>query len=142
MQWIASHCGVVRNEAVDKLAAKALDRYNKEIMQRSHGKSPIFFQSIIAEAKFQLTQLYKEKMCTNNHRFDVCGPNASDLKFSYTLSRADEVLLSRLRVGECIEMGTFRARLNIGNSSLCRWCDFCEETIIHVYSAYTSPTII
>ena len=142
LQWIASHCGVVRNEAVDKLAAKALDRYNKEIMQRSHGKSPIFFQSIIAEAKFQLTQLYKEKLCTNNHRFNVCGPNASDLKFSYTLSRADEVLLSRLRVGECIEMGTFRARLNIGNSSLCRWCNSYEETVIHVYSDCTSPSII
>ena len=58
------------------------------------------------------------------------------------LSRAKQVTLARLRTGESLLMGRFRARLKMDDDSLCRCCRNAEETLKHIFDDCLSPLVL
>ena len=131
VQWVAAHCGVDRNEEVDKYAETEFTR----IGTVNQHTEPISLNQIKATVKNKLKHRYLNNLKTSRHRYEICGNNFSDLKSSSNLSRSDETRLAQLRTGECHRMGKFRERINL--NKFCRWCDTngtVLETVNHVYN--------
>jgi ribonuclease HI len=135
-QFVYSHCGIIRNEMVDKEANDALDLN----MDNQH-EGTIPLAAVKAAIKSGVRNLWKKNLDVNSCRFTCAGDKYSDIRTSSQYSRADEVLLSQLRSGECRFMGKFRIRLGIGDP-LCRWCKEVNESIYHVYSECISSVIL
>ena len=55
-------------------------------------------------------------------RTALCGKTPTPLRTMATWSRADGSLFSRSRTGTLPELGTYRLRLGITSSLVCRWC--------------------
>ena len=55
-------------------------------------------------------------------RTALCGKTPAPLRTMATWSRADGSLFSRSRTGTLPELGTYRLRLGITSSLVCRWC--------------------
>ena len=115
IQYVASHCGVSKNEAVDRLVDTALKKYCETKLGNDHKKAPIPLAAIKATAKQSLVNKYKSGLAMNSSHSTICNNKMSDLQLSSTLDRGDEVKLHRLRVGESLMMGKFRARLKLGS---------------------------
>ena len=142
IQYVAAHCGIPGNERADVLANEALQRYNATKMKAAFKKSAIPLGSVKSELKRAIKMEWKNSLNPDKPRYAICGDSYSDLKFSNTLSRQDEVLLHQLRVGECSKMGKFRTRVGIAATPLCRWCNNAEETVLHVFSDCLNLSVI
>jgi hypothetical protein len=101
IQYVAAHCGIPGNERADVLANEALQKYNTTKMKADFKKSAIPLGSVKSELKIAIKADWKNSLNPAKPRYAICGNSNSDLKFSDTLSRQDEVLLHQLRVGEC-----------------------------------------
>ena len=137
-QFVASHCGVTRNEAADKQAELALNRCS----DLDQSKIPIPMAAIKAVLKTGVKNKELESFDLDTYRGRICGSDCTDLRKSSLLSREDETLLHQLRTGECKWMGKFRNRLKIGDSTLCRWCGAVDETVEHVFNNCESVKVI
>jgi hypothetical protein len=120
IQYVAAHCGVPGNEITDVLANKALQKYNATNMKADFKKSAIPLGSVKSEFKRAIKADWKNSLNPTKPRYAICGDSYSDLKFSDTLPRQDEVLLHQLRVGECSKMGKFKTRVGTAATPLCR----------------------
>lgn len=140
-QFIYSHVGDVKGDAVDTNAKNAQEEYSKEIMSASHRKTGIPFTSLKAEVKRALKEKYYANVSSDTSRFLACENKITDLRFSSDIIRGDEVILNQLRVGECHLMGKYLSRINTDISPMCRWCNLVEETVSHVYSDCDSEGI-
>ena len=126
-QYVASHCGVRKNERVDRAAADAL-----VALRDTQIRASIPLVAIKSVFKRVLRDIFLENLNQHRHRFQVLGNKPTDLKLTCQLSRSDEVTLAQLRVDECILLGKYRyERLKIGRPE-CRWCNLVPETVKHV----------
>ena len=126
-QYVASHCGVQKNERVDRVAAEAL-----VALRDTQVRASIPLIAIKSVFKRVTREMFREQLNRNRHRFEILGDKPTDLKLSSQLSRNDEVTLAQLRVDECILLGKYRyERLKIGTPQ-CRWCNLVPETVKHV----------
>ena len=128
VQFVSSHCGVVRNELADKLAGEAMLKLSSKQKEAS-----IPIMAVKSMVKSGMRNVFQDNLNQDRHRYGLASSRFTDLRKSCKLSREDETLLSQLRTGESRMMGVLRSRLGIG-SELCRWCNIHKETIQHVYS--------
>ena len=136
VQFVSSHCGVVRNELADKLAGEALLKLSSK-----QKDAPIPMMAVKAMVKSGMRKHFQENLNSDRNRYRSSGEQFTNLIASSKLSRAEEVLLAQLRTGECRVMGVLRSRLGIGGVS-CRWCNNSIETVYHVYSECTDRNIL
>ena len=128
VQFVSSHCGVVRNELADKLAGEALSK-----LPLKQKDVPIPLMAVKAMVKLGMRNHFQENLNKERHRFKSFGNGFTDLITSNTFPREEEIMLAQLRTGESKVMGVLRSRLGIG-SEICRWCKISAETVEHVYS--------
>ena len=127
-----SHCGVVKNEMVDRAADHALS-----LMESKHQqKAAINMDAVKAELKSGLMEGWKRSLDQNAVRFRLGGKcSFSDQKASATLTKHDETLLMQLRTGECRFLGGFRHLLFKDRwDGSCRWCKCEKESVDHIFN--------
>ena len=131
-QFVYSHCGVVKNEMVDRAADHALSSMESKHQQ----KAAIHMDAVKAELKSGLMEGWKSSLDQNTVRFRLGGKSSfSDHKTSATLTRRDETLLMQLRTGECRLLGGFRHLLFKDRwDGCCRWCKCEKETVDHIFN--------
>ena len=126
-QFVFSHCGLERNEAVDKLATAQM----KTVHSRS---APISFMSVKAAVRSRLRRLWRDSLNVaghhyqSTHRCAIMGTDPTDTK---DLDRKKACLYRQLLVGECHKVGKLRDRLGLGVD--CRWCGVAPETVLHLF---------
>jgi hypothetical protein len=137
-QFTASHCGIERNEMADLEADRALEKCAME-----QSKTAIPLAAIKAKIKRHCKTNWLNQLDHNNARYTAAGPRPTNLtKLCKELTRADMVLSAQLRTGECKLMGRLRHRLADTCSSLCRWCNIVDETVIHVFVECSNPNLV
>lgn len=133
LQFIYSHCGILRNEEVDNLARNGHN--NVTIMEQNNiHLSLVQIKTGIKRIvkNYWLENIINNGHCyTNSERFKFCSNRWSNINLSVDVSRLKYVNGCRLRCGEIISAGKFRCRLT-GNS-ICRWCHNADETIYHIF---------
>ena len=131
-QFVYSHCGVVKNEMVDRAADHALSSMESKHQQ----KAAIHMDAVKAELKSGLMEGWKSSLDQNTVRFRLGGKTSfSDHKMSATLTRRDETLLMQLRTGDCRLLGGFRHLLFKDRwDGCCRWCKCEKETVDHIFN--------
>ena len=127
-QFVFSHCGVVRNEFVDMLADEAM---KSSAIAFAQATCPLSMDAVKARVKSGLRASWLQRLPKDSHRAKFCEGFTSFKKLG-GLSRQEQVLLARLRVGELYDLGKLRGRL--GEEKACRFCGECEETVYHIFS--------
>jgi ribonuclease HI len=133
-QFVYSHCGVKRNEEVDREVARVLVE-----MKEMQNTAPIALMAVKAHVKMELRNSWKDKIEESSHRYQICKKAYSNIN-DKSLSRKEQVLLAQLRCGECNKVGKYLTRL--GKSlGVCRWCGDAEETVYHLYEKCSNSKI-
>jgi hypothetical protein len=131
MQFLYSHCGTPRNEAVDAYVDSCLpDLYSSQCL------APIPFAAIKAEVRRSSRAHYKEAL----------GPKyrTVDLKLMKgKLTRSEATLAARLRTGQHPKVGKMHWKyLKLCPGSMCRCCGLVEETIDHIYDECNAQVVV
>ena len=115
LQFVYSHCGVTRNEAVD-VAAKAA------VAQPHPGldTTPVWLTDLSRRVKARIRMQRKASLSLTTHRESIVPPIPQVL--SAVLPRDVAVRFARLRTGETLELGIFPRRMNVFQTMACRWC--------------------
>jgi hypothetical protein len=130
VQFVASHCGVQKNERVDEFADQMLE----ECKERQNEAS-IPLSTTRAWIKTGLTRLWKEGIDMTRFRAAaVAGKKPTTLKQYAEMDRRDAVVLAQLRTGQSRLMGPFRAKVLKLDPPKCRWCGGNEETVEHLFN--------
>jgi len=158
VQWIPAHCGVERNEAVDKYATSEFKRLKDQ--QHNGEISYASIKSVIAQRLKshwldEVKLLAKKAKSGLHHRAYVYkNPDTfTDLKITSSLKRADASFIAQLRVGHCRSIGAFYHKLNPPPADTnispahqlkknCRWCHHAEETVHHVFQLCKDVRIV
>lgn len=156
VQWVPSHCGVDRNEEVDKYATSEFKRLES---QQQNGR--ISYASVKAVIAHRLKSKWLDDVSAAakkpgtglHHRaYAYNKPNVfTDLKATSSLKRGDASFIAQLRVDHCRAIGSYWHKLNPNtNPSIppvqyrktsCRWCHQAEETVHHVFQLCKDPRI-
>ena len=134
-QFVFSHCGVRKNEAVDMKVAEVL----KENVHLQH-TAPIVLVAVKAHVKSELRKGWKGNINMETHRYKICKNAFSNIN-DRSLSRKEQTLLAQLRCGECYTIGIFKHRLE-NSVGLCRWCTNEEESVYHVYELCNNAKLV
>ena len=118
MQHVRSHCGILGNEIVDKLADAAADLKQSGV--------PLQPRDIAAAAKKILKDKNKANAnASNTKRQQLLGEEKpQNLKLTQNLPRHVERTLTQIRSGFHPQIGSFNRILN-NRPDACRWC--CPE---------------
>ena len=158
IQWIPSHCGIERNEAVDKYATSEFKRLKNQ--QHNGEISYASIKSVIAHRLkshwLSEVQQQAKKVGTGLHHraYAYKKPNTfTDLTVTSSLKRADASFIAQLRVGHCRSIGAFYHKLNPSPTDAnitpaqqlkknCRWCHQAQETVHHVFQLCKDVRIV
>ena len=124
-QFVSAHCGVSRNEKVDKKATRAAETLNQSV-------APMGMAGVRAYIKRRNNERWSANLQRNTHRAQLVGNTRTDIKKYAKLARQDQCLLSQFRVGESRHVGKFRSRIGITDDTRCRWCNNAEESPAHL----------
>ena len=113
LQFLYAHCGVLRNEAVDKAAALAR-------RERGLDRTPTWWKDRIRAVNRTLYGSRRDEA-------DLTTPRESVLGYKPTIHQSDaprgtSKRASCFRCGETVDLGIFRRRLKIDKALPCRWC--------------------
>ena len=140
-QWVPSHCGVTRNEKVDRNAKN----WMRDTPQHHHKQVPSSFESITSYYKEKLRINWCESLRLDTHRGPIAWKKFTNLK-DLGLNRRDAVFLAKLRTGSCRLLGkghAFTTQGFTGNpDQMCRWCYDALETVTHHFTTCTNHRII
>jgi ribonuclease HI len=134
-QYIAAHCGVIRNEAADNLATQLFPKItNKACMKnvplsidqiKCYTKKKFMDEFLFSVFNINITNYARSKR--SNVSFDF-----TNLHISKLVTRKEYVNWVRLRVDEHPLIGKLFARI-CGHEVQCRWCGLEEESVQHVF---------
>ena len=124
IQFVASHCGVMKNEMVDEVAGVASS------FGQNRAEIPIC--TPINRVRKQKREEWKTRLDKMTTRYEVLEDKEWNKKDSVNMKRADECLLSQLRCGQSRLIGSYRKKLGISDG-VCRWCGLADETVRHVF---------
>jgi ribonuclease HI len=140
-QFVPSHCGLEKNDAVDLAAGSAM----RKLMPLQH-EVEVSLEMVRAKVRRSSAEAWRQGLSKDTPRYRVCGHRPTRLldqgSKGGSLSRADMVRLARLRTGEAYEVGLFMGRLGMLAGGSCRWCGEREETVEHLYAECTAPGIL
>jgi len=130
IQWIPGHCGLARNESVDRYAEQC---FNTAAIQAVQQSQPIPLSGVVALLKCKARAAWLSRGCSEV-RTRLIGPVVPSQKLSSGLSRADETLLSQLRTGHHRSAGPLWRHLEPNRARTCRWCQAADsvETVPHL----------
>ena len=134
-QFVYSHCGVERNEAVDREVAILLQ--NVKHIQHT---APISLKASKTHIKTESKKKWLHDIKPDSERYMTCKNSVTDLT-DKSHTRSDQTLLARLRVGECHPIGKFPHRIGTNPTGKCRWCKKQDETVYHVYQTCNARKI-
>ena len=153
LQYVPAHCGLARNEAIDKFVGGQFDRL---LASQHQALTPL--GTIKASLKLQARLLYQEeaKRATTSSTTGTTAYRSSaflkknpvpwtKLKISRSLLRLDETLLTQLRCGWCVSMGPLWHNMNpsaVNPHKHCRWCASVPETIPHLFSDCKAVSLV
>ena len=126
IQFVAAHCGIVKNEAVDDLAKNALD-----LVDQSQVALP--FECATVAMKKEVQERWRLNTRETSHRFRACKKSVSDTIFC-GLDRKKSSLLAQLRCGKSRWIGEWRVTAGLTDDSRCRWCRVADESVEHIFS--------
>jgi hypothetical protein len=89
VQYLPSYFGVVRNDAVDAAASKALKKYGGTKTRATPLKT------VQAEIKRSLVERWKSGLDQEKSHYIISGNKSASLQLSDTLQRQDVVLLRK-----------------------------------------------
>ena len=150
-QHVPSHCGLKRNEAVDRYVDSEFDRL---LASQAQALTPIatIKAALKSQARAHFQDSAKQAISTSvttgyrSEAFPKKNPVPwSKLNINNSLPRADETLLTQLRCGWCTSIGPLWHRMNPSADNpnkLCRWCAHTPETITHLFSDCSANRIV
>ena len=152
-QFVPSHCGLTRNEAIDGYVQAAFDTLlpNQHTAQTPLSTIKAYMSS---HARIHYQEDAKKAIADSTSGATVYRTAAfqrnnpvpwTNLTISRNLSRADATLLTQLRCGWCINMGPLWHKMNPASSNpgkTCRWCSNAPETINHLFAECKARCIV
>jgi ribonuclease HI len=137
VQFVASHCGVVRNELADQAADQAFNRM-KDVQEAAY----IPLSAVKAKVKRHTREAWVKKLDPLRLRHRLSGGRSTKLSCYKDMEREDAVTLAQLRSGKSKLMGELPVTLGLRRGSLCRWCGAVPETVEHVYTQCSSDDLV
>ena len=128
VQFVASHCGVVRNELADRAAAEALSR-----MRDSQDVALIPLSAVKARVKRHAKEGWLKTLNPMRLRHRLSGGRSTNLACYKDMEREDAITLAQLRSGKSRLIGELLVTLGLRREAVCRWCREVPETVEHVY---------
>jgi hypothetical protein len=128
VQWVPAHCGLRRNEAVDKYVGRSAAAVSAQ-----QAGAPIPLAAVKATLKTIRNNWLAgivAKRPLNSHPF----PKQADIRVISRLERADATLILQLRTGTCSEVGQFYHIVRGDTDGKCRWCGVFDESVVHLFS--------
>ena len=95
LEWIPSHVGIEGNEAADSAAKSALE---EDYLIRL----PLNIDELKCIIKKKINAEWQKEYFISNNRYYKIKPKLMDYKSAYRDDRREEVVLSRLRTGNCL----------------------------------------
>ena len=114
LQFVYSHCGIDRNELVDRQAARAASGPGQHAV-------PVWHTDFVAATKRYLQAQRAAHAPQRTYRDTIVTLGSTSLQ-SLSLPRADATLLAQFRTNECPHLGRLAHRLGISMVTSCRWC--------------------
>ena len=111
LQFVFAHCGVERNESVDKLAGEALALPQDNV--------PVWLPDLMAAAR-AIVRAERAAAATMTVRTRLVGFTPTPLDTS--APRRVSVLLARMRVDTTPLVGKYRHTIGLAKVPTCRWC--------------------
>ena len=133
IQFVPSHCGIVRNEHVDELAKSALDTCDQRAAKVS-------LDCAVTAVKGSINTRWKTGIPTTSYRAGIFGSKTA--KPEADLTRKEVSLLSQLRCGQCRWIGEWRVKAGLTVDGTCRWCGMAEETVSHIFDGSCYSRVI
>ena len=125
IQFVAAHCGTIKNEKADQAANTVFDRIDAK-------NADIGLESVVAAVKKRVAEMWAKGTSKDTFRARVMEDCRGSICNRLNLSRKENSIISQLRCGECRSLGTYPRRVGIIEDPKCRWCGENEETIKHV----------
>lgn len=123
--WVPSHFDIPGNEMADQAASDAhlLDEEVDNIVSQ---------QDLQAHMKSFLLKKFQSKWTeTDDNKLRVIQPMIKYVKFNGILTRKEEMVINRLKIGHTYL--THQFKLSKENRPICEWCDN-ELTVQHIFS--------
>ena len=136
-QWVPTHCGLSRNEAVDKCVGQSVDEVSE---QQSRAAIPL--AALKAAVKSRLRTTWLGNIVSQPPLRDHPFPKKVDLRVITHLPRADATLLLQLRAGVCREVGQLWHHLRGDTDKKCRWCKGDKESVTHLFSHCRAGSVV
>ena len=136
VQWVPAHCGLRRNEAVDKYVGRAAAAVSAQ-----QAGAPIPLAAVKAALKAALRDKWHAEIVAkaplNKHPF----PKQADIRVISRLERADATLILQLRAGTCSVVGQFYHIVRGDTDGKCRWCGVSDESVEHLFSKCRAQSV-
>jgi hypothetical protein len=113
LHFIYSHCGFLPQDDVDTDAGKATSLPQRHV--------PVWHTDMLCKVRNMVDDDRVQRQ-PETFRTAVLGPSRVNTRWADGLSRADQVAVTRLRLGETPFCGKFLRRTGEVTSKACRWC--------------------